>query len=509
MKRARRGARRPAPLRPGAARLGQDVHRRAADRPPDRPASASASPRTSHKAIHNLLARSRGGARGGRRVPRAEEGRRLRGAGFVTTSGTRRDFASPTTTCCCSPARPGCSRARTWTGVVDTCSSTRRARCRSPTRSRSGRARATSCCSATRSSSPRSRRAIHPTGSRRSVLEHLLGDEETVPPDRGLFLARTLADAPGRLPLHLGDVLRGPAALGAGLRAPADRLARPPGPACACCRSSTTGNRGSSPEEADGSPPSSSGCSAATFTDRDGRRAPLGWTTSSSWRRTTRRCAACASALGRRARDRHGRQVPGPGGAGRLLLDGDLERRGPAAQPRVPLLAQPPQRRGLARAVARRTRREPAAARDPLPHDRADAAWSNALCRFVEQAAKRQAARVRSGNPGRPKPHSACPPMPTQAYGDVFAMGLPPIATCLRCRCRRSLRPGWRRPPQCGAPAGAVGGAAGCATQPHRLVRVRAADEDAERRDHHDATRHEAQPQALPGAPCVATDRAA
>ena len=56
-----------------------------------------------------------------------------------------------------------------------------------------------------------------------------------------------------------------------------------------------------------------------------------------------------------------------------------------------------------------------------------------------------------------------CPPMPTQAYGDVFAMGLPPIATRLRRRFRRSMGPGWCRPPQFSAPGGAVGGAAGCA----------------------------------------------
>ena len=32
---------------------------------------------------------------------------------------------------------------------------------------------------------------IHPAGASASVLEHLLGDEDTVPPDRGLFLSRT------------------------------------------------------------------------------------------------------------------------------------------------------------------------------------------------------------------------------------------------------------------------------------------------------------------------------
>ena len=32
---------------------------------------------------------------------------------------------------------------------------------------------------------------IHPEGAAASVLEHLLGGEDTVPPERGLFLSRT------------------------------------------------------------------------------------------------------------------------------------------------------------------------------------------------------------------------------------------------------------------------------------------------------------------------------
>ena len=56
LKRLVAAARRQLPLHPGAARLGQDVDRRAADRRTcSRTASASASPRPSHKAIHNLL----------------------------------------------------------------------------------------------------------------------------------------------------------------------------------------------------------------------------------------------------------------------------------------------------------------------------------------------------------------------------------------------------------------------------------------------------------------------
>ena len=44
--------------------------------------------------------------------------------------------------------------------------------------------------------------------------------------------------------------------------------------------------------------------------------------------------SACATALPAGVARRHRRQVPGPGGAGRLLLDGHLQRRGRAPQPR-------------------------------------------------------------------------------------------------------------------------------------------------------------------------------
>src|SRR5207253_5165433 len=77
--------------------------------------------------------------------------------------------------------------------------------------------------------------------------------------------------------------------------------------------------------------------------------------------------------------DRHGRHVPGPGGARRVLLDGVLERGGRAARPGLPLLAEPPQRRDLAREVPRVPRREPAPARRGLPHRGADAARERAL----------------------------------------------------------------------------------------------------------------------------------
>ena len=57
-----------------------------------------------------------------------------------------------------------------------------------------------------------------------------------------------------------------------------------------------------------------------------------------------------------------------------LLLDGELERGGRAARARLPLLAQPAQRGGLAGAVPRLRSREPAASGREPAHGRADAA---------------------------------------------------------------------------------------------------------------------------------------
>ena len=62
---------------------------------------------------------------------------------------------------------------------------------------------------------------VHPEGTGASVLEHLLGDAPTIPEDRGVFLERSFRMHPDRLRVHLGDRLRGPAALGR-VRRPAD-----------------------------------------------------------------------------------------------------------------------------------------------------------------------------------------------------------------------------------------------------------------------------------------------
>ncbi len=92
----------------------------------------------SHKAIHNLLEEVERAAR--------DEGFTFRGLKKGDAYDervrhhlrrTRRTSPSPRTTCCSSPAPRGSSRARTWRASSTRSSSTRPARSRSPTRSRS------------------------------------------------------------------------------------------------------------------------------------------------------------------------------------------------------------------------------------------------------------------------------------------------------------------------------------------------------------------------------------
>jgi uncharacterized protein len=118
---------------------------------------------------------------------------------------------------------------------------------------------------------------IHPEGASASVLEHLLGGDDTVSADRGLFLSRTWRMHPdvcrfisetsyeGRLhavPACERQRIDSSGLSGTGLRwLPVEH----------------EGNRGSSVEEADRIAAELELLVGATFTDRDGRERRLGW----------------------------------------------------------------------------------------------------------------------------------------------------------------------------------------------------------------------------------------
>ena len=220
---------------------------------------------------------------------------------------------------------------------------------------------------------------IHPEGAAASVLEHLLGDEDTVPPNRGLFLVAHVAHAPGRLQVHLGDLVRGSPPVGPRVCTPADRLARDRGcrtplHAHRAPRESCVVDRGGRPHRRRDRP------AHRRDVHRQRRRRSTDRLERHPRRHAVQRPGAVPARPDRAGRaDRHGRQVPGPGGADRVLLDGDIERRGSAAERRVPLLAEPSQRGDLESPGAGGTGRQPQAARDSLSLDRADAHGQCAL----------------------------------------------------------------------------------------------------------------------------------
>ena len=202
----------------------------------------------------------------------------------------------------------------------------------------------------------------HPGGSDASVLKHLLGDDATVPPDRGLFLERTFRlhpDICGYISEEFYEGRLEPADVARSGR-------RHSGRGCGTSRSSTKGAGRSRRRRSRRCGAWSTSCAPAGVTDVVVVRA---------LQRAGERAQGGAAGRARR----HRRQVPGAGGGRRRLLDGELERGGRPARPRVPALAQPAQRRDLAGALPRVPGLLTAAARGEREDDPADAARERAL----------------------------------------------------------------------------------------------------------------------------------
>ena len=199
------------------------------------------------------------------------------------------------------------------------------------------------------------------------------------PSDRGRghgTLPRALVpDAPRCLRVHLRRVLRGAPPFGRRVRA-AGELVRHRDPLAS----------GVAPGELDlvggGGDGNPGRDRAAAHGDVDGLK--RGRAADHSGRRHGRRAvqrageASPGAAPGWR-RGRHRGQVPGPAGAGRLLLDGVLVGRRRSARNRLPHVAEPPERRGLARAVPRLPRLCARSPRRGREDDRAHAACERAL----------------------------------------------------------------------------------------------------------------------------------
>ncbi len=196
---------------------------------------------------------------------------------------------------------------------------------------------------------PQVSQATHPEGTNASVLEHLLGDEATVPPDRGIFLDTTRRLHPdlnrfisdqvyeGRLKAYETCACQS-TGLGTGLRAVAVAHA---------------GDSVQSRAEAEAIRFEITRLLGTSLTEADGRTRALA-RGGHHGRRSLQRAGETPPEKppARRAR-RHGRPVPGTGGGRRLLLDDVVVGRGHAARHRLRLQPQPPERGDLACAVPR------------------------------------------------------------------------------------------------------------------------------------------------------------
>ena len=205
----------------------------------------------------------------------------------------------------------------------------------------------------------------HPAGSGASVLKHLIGDDETIAPDRGLFLERTFRMHPDVCGYISEEYLRGPPVSGREYLGAHDPV-----------RDGAAFRAGRARRVPSGIP-GGSGCGRRTG-ERAARRrcARFGDHGRFAVQHAGQRAHGCTS---RRRPRRHRRQVSRAGSRCGPLFACELERRGRPAWARVPALAQSIQRRDLTRQVSCLPRREPEASRGELPHDPADAIGECAL----------------------------------------------------------------------------------------------------------------------------------
>ena len=192
-------------------------------------------------------------------------------------------------------------------------------------------ARATSCSSATRSSSARCCRARTRTAPRRRCSSTCSTGRRRSRPT-----AASSSSAPsGCTPTSATTSRRSSTRAGCSPTRSPRRGRRRSAPACATCPSSTRAAARSRRRRPRRCAPRSRACVAAGVRPDEIKVV-------AAFNAQVQRLRGCAAGRGR---GRHGRQVPGPGGARRLLLDGLLERRGHPPRPRLPALAQPLQRR--------------------------------------------------------------------------------------------------------------------------------------------------------------------
>ena len=381
--RFRFGARRELPVRAGAAGIGQDLDRRAPDRGAAR-RRASAWRRGDQPQGDSQSAR-RGRARGRELtcdVPRAQEGEprrrvRLHGQFIGSTQrqqGPREDADGPEIQS--SPARRGCSRDAAMDCQLDYLFIDEAGQVSLADASRWARAPATRA--PRRSPAARAGLAGHPPAAPACRCSSICWASGHRAADRGLFLTRR----GGCIPTCAGsspNVLRRPAALGAGLCTPANRLDGLSGTGLRYCRSNTSATR-------------SSRTRRPTVIARGGRRllepgrSPIARATPPlhASRHPRRRALQHAGAVPARAAAgrRRGRERSTSSRAARRRSCSSRWRPPAATTFRavsIPVQPESPERRDLAREMHGGAGGEPAAAGDALPNGGSDAVGQWAL----------------------------------------------------------------------------------------------------------------------------------
>ena len=210
-----------------------------------------------------------------------------------------------------------------------------------------------------------------------------------------IFLAGDVAAGAGDLRVHVGGVLRGqactrsPDSSARRSSAPAVRRRRPVGRRRRARRVSAMRRTRRSRSVA-AHRRATARARRRRWTDRLESRAHAPLTRRRHPRRRAVQRAGRAAAGAARPRGvarRHGRQVPGPGSAGRDLLDGDVAAGGRAARHGVPVQSQSPQRRDVARASAPRSSSPVPRLFEPECRTPRQMQLANALCRYREMAA--------------------------------------------------------------------------------------------------------------------------
>ena len=219
------------------------------------------------------------------------------------------------------------------------------------------------------------KKGSHPDGVDVSALEHILGEHQTIPADRGIFLPVTWRLAPSICEFTSEVFYEGRLTSKPGLEQ--QRLTGGPftGSGLWVVEVDHDGNRNASDEEVEAVAELVAKLTApgSQWIDENGVAKQM-----TGKRHSRRRALQRAGEPSRRAAEGHrrsrrdGRQVSRPAGPGRDLLDGDVAPRRRAARSGVSLQPEPPERRNLAGSMCGDSRGEPTPVRARLFHSATD-----------------------------------------------------------------------------------------------------------------------------------------